>query len=140
MKKMTTTIEHSVELTPEAPDVVRWKEQFLKNASDEWLITVAFGRSTNDAPQYAARLMLQERGYGHELTSEMGSKVYAKREEVLVKLAKLVLWFDWLDVVGDDVLSKHGADGPYFEREELLSDVIQYTHLLDRCMDECGGY
>jgi hypothetical protein len=74
------------------------------------------------------------------LTPELGRKIHDKREDALLKLARLVLWLDWLDPVVGEPINHHIIDGLFHERDELIRQVVEYTDLLDRVMDECGGY
>jgi hypothetical protein len=131
---MATTIE----LTPDTPTVVSWKEE-LKDRPDDYLIRISYGKpSAVDAShRYACDLLLKERGHEFgKLTPELCSVICELREETLLELAKLVLWLEWMPVPVNHKIT----DGPAFIRDELIYEVIRYSELLNRCMEECGGY
>jgi hypothetical protein len=116
---MTTA---AVTLTPDTPSVVSWKQQ-LKDRPV--VLTEHRGGEPTEVDashMYACQLILDERY----------NAVYHKREDALLKLARLILWLDWIDTVVGEQINHHITDGLAHERDELIRQVASYTDVLDR--------
>jgi len=112
-------------------NIQSWKDKLVDKPLHSLLDILKRHQDGVDAYQHAACF---------RLVAEKAQELDDRRDEVLLKLARLVLWLDWLDPVVGGPINHHITDGLAHERDELIHKIMFYTDVLDRVMVEYGGY